>query len=145
MIEFFIPSTPVPQGRPRFVKRGKTSVAYDPAKSRDYKSWVRTCGLKAMAEVQATPYQRDIPLCMRLEIYIHRPRGHYGSGRNKEQLKDSAPRMPTTKPDCSNVQKGIEDALESICYEADQQITHVTVQKRYGAPGVLVMLWEDKL
>lgn len=132
MIEFFIPSTPVPQGRPRFARQ--TGRAYDPAKSRDYKSWVRTCALQAMGEAKAKPYQRDIPLCMRLEIYIQRPKS-----------KPKRFELPTTKPDCSNVQKGIEDALESICYEADQQITHVTVQKRYGAPGVMVMIFEDKL
>lgn len=130
-IEFFVPGTPTPQGRPKFVKA--TGRAYDPAKSRDYKSWVRQCSVEAMKG--RPPIQRDIPLCLTLIVYLQRP---------KTLPKRCV--FPTKKPDCSNIQKGIEDAMESICYEADQQITSTRVRKRYGdTPGVLVKIREDKL
>lgn len=38
---FEVPGEPVAQGRPRFSRRGGFITAYDPAKSRNYKSAVR--------------------------------------------------------------------------------------------------------
>jgi len=135
MIQFFVPSTPVAQGRPRISARGGFARAYDPAKSRDYKSWVRTCAIEAMTLTGAERYQRDIPLTMRLEVFILRPKS-----------KPKCYELPTTKPDNTNYAKGIEDALNSICYDDDSQITTSIIKKRYASdPGVLVIIHEDKL
>jgi Holliday junction resolvase RusA-like endonuclease len=79
---------------------------------------------------------RDIPLGIRVEISLERP---------KSRTPKRYP-LPTAKPDCDNVLKGIQDALESICYQADQQIVSATVQKRYAdAPGVTVFLWDESI
>lgn len=135
MIEFFIPSTPVAQGRPIVSTVTGRVRMRDPKKSSDYKSWVRQCAVEYMRDMDKEMYARDIPLCMRIEVFIIRP-------------KSKAKRfiLPTTKPDCSNYVKGIEDALNSICYHDDSQITTLMVKKRYSErPGVLVYIWEDKV
>lgn len=135
MIEFWVPSTPVAQGRPRITTIGGKGRAYDPKKSVDYKSWVRQCAVDYMASAGKVMYPRDEPLCMRLEVSIVRP----GSKPKRYQI-------PTTKPDCSNYAKGIEDALNSICYHDDSQLSTIMVKKRYAeTPGVLVLIWPDKL
>jgi len=134
MIEVFITGTPVSQSRPRFARRGAFVTTYDAAPAKDYKAYVRMVAGQYMAAMGLEPIKRDIPLCIRLEIGLQRPK-----------TKPKRYVLPTSKPDCDNFFKGITDAMESICYEADQQITHVTIQKRYSEqPGVLVMIWEDK-
>ena len=110
-------------------------TTYDAAPAKDYKAYVKMVAAQHMSSTSAERFKRDIPLCVRLEIGIQRPKS-----KPKRYV------LPTSKPDADNFFKGITDALESICYEADQQITHVTIQKRYSEqPGVLVMIWEDKL
>ena len=54
--------------------------------------------------------------------------------------------MPhTSKPDCDNVLKGLQDAMESIVYQADQQIVKVSVLKEYSTtPGVTITIQEFK-
>ena len=39
---------------------------------------------------------------------------------------------PTVKPDCSNVLKGIEDAMNGIVYVDDAQIVQLSVRKIYS-------------
>lgn len=134
MISFFIPSTPVAQSRPRFARRGAHVVAYDAAPARDYKSWVRSCAVDAMALSGSQMYHRDTPLMLRAEINLQRP---------KSKAKRFV--MPTSKPDCDNVLKGLQDAMESIVYQADQQIVKVSVIKRYSiTPGVTITVQEYK-
>lgn len=135
MIEFFISGTPVAQSRPRFARRGQFVTTYDAAPSKDYKAYIKMVAAQYMADLKVERFKRDVPLCVRLEIGLQRPK-----------TKPKRYVLPTSKPDCDNICKGALDALESICYEADQQITHVTIQKRYSdRPGVLVMIFEDKI
>lgn len=39
---------------------------------------------------------------------------------------------PTSKPDCSNVLKAVEDAMNGIVYRDDSQIVVLSVRKVYG-------------
>lgn len=136
MIEFHIPGTPVAQSRPRFTRRDNFVATYDAAPAKDYKSWVRMCATTYMKEQGIKMIPRDVPLALTVVIDLQKPK--------------SAPKTreiyPTKKPDCDNVLKGIQDAMESICYEADQQIVDVRVIKRYttSEPGVHIRLWESK-
>lgn len=132
MIEFTVPGQPVAQARPKFARRGSFTVAYDPAKCKDYKSWVKTCAIQEMDRTGHKPYDRDAALALSVIIFLQRP---------KSSKKDA---LPTKKPDCDNVLKGIQDALESICYVADQQIISVSVTKVYvdSDPRVSVVIRE---
>jgi Holliday junction resolvase RusA-like endonuclease len=135
MIEFWIPSTPVAQGRPKASTIGDKVRMYDPKKSGEYKNWVRQCAVEYMTMTGKVMFPRDIPLCMRVEIFIVRP---------KSKPKRYA--IPTTKPDNTNYAKGIEDALNSVCYHDDSQLSTTMQKKRYSEnPGVRVFIWEDKI
>lgn len=134
MISIFIPGTPVAQSRPRFARRGSFVTTYDAAPAKDYKSWVKSCAVEAMQAHGLTIIKRDVPLSLRVVIGLARPKS-----RPKRHTK------PTTKPDCDNVLKGLQDAMESIVYEADQQIVAVSVRKQYSdVPGVIITIHEDK-
>ena len=52
---------------------------------------------------------------------------------------------PVKRPDATNLQKNIEDALQGICYENDSAVVDVRTRKRYGDPArveIEVSEWE---
>jgi Holliday junction resolvase RusA-like endonuclease len=56
-------------------------------------------------------FAKAVPLSLDCTFYVKRNKGHYGTGRNAEVLKDWAPEYPTGKPDRSNLEKMVEDCL----------------------------------
>jgi Holliday junction resolvase RusA-like endonuclease len=113
-ISITIPGEPVAQGRPRFTASGGYVKAYDPAKSKDYKQYVRLA-----AAQQATGKPLEGALVMSLRVYRPIPKSF--SGRRRAQAEAGAIR-PETKPDLDNYVKGIKDALRGICWHDDSQV-----------------------
>lgn len=105
---------PVAQSRPRFSRQGGFVKAYDPAKSRDYKQYVR---LVAAQDAPAVPVTGAVLLS--LKIYRAMPKS---MSKAKREAALAGQLRPTTKPDVSNVLKGVEDALKGLWYADDSQI-----------------------
>ena len=105
---------PVAQGRPRFSRQGGFVKAYDPAKSRDYKQYVR---LVASEDAPEAPVTGAVVLSLR--IYRAVPKS---MSKRKREAALAGRLRPTTKPDVSNVLKGVEDALKGLWYADDSQI-----------------------
>lgn len=105
---------PVAQGRPRFSRQGGFVKAYDPAKSRDYKSYVR---LVAAQTAPAGPVTGAVILSLKIYRSIPKTMPKY-----KRELALAGQIRPVTKPDVSNVLKGVEDALKGLWYKDDSQI-----------------------
>ena len=105
---------PVAQGRPRFSRQGGFVKAYDPAKSRDYKQYVR---LVAAQDAPAVPVTGAVLLS--LKSYRAMPKS---MSKAKREAALAGQLRPTTKPDVSNVLKGVEDALKGLWYADDSQI-----------------------
>ena len=112
---------PVAQGRPRFSRQGGFMRAYDPDKSREYKKYVR---LVAAQDAPAVPVTGAVVLS--LKIYRAVPKS---MSKRKREAALAGKLRPTTKPDVSNVLKGVEDALKGVWYVDDSQIVG------YGALG----------
>ena len=115
---------PVAKGRPR---AGKGRV-YTPKKTRDFER-----ELKALAKIQ----YKSKPLTGALELVlvfeIERPK----SVSVKKRL------YPTVKPDCSNLAKATEDALNGVLFEDDSQVVKLIISKKYSNKGrILVMASE---
>ncbi|MFI9026381.1 RusA family crossover junction endodeoxyribonuclease [Streptomyces sp. NPDC053560] len=62
-----------------------------------------------------------------------RPKSHYGTGRNKGELKPSAPARPATVPDLSKLARSTEDAVTTAGgYRDDALIVgYRRLEKRY--------------
>ena len=112
---------PVAQGRPRFSRQGGFAKAYDPAKSRDYKQYVR---LVAAQDAPAVPVTGAVILSLKIYRAVPKSMPKY-----KREAALAGVLRPTTKPDVSNVLKGVEDALKGVWYADDSQIVG------YGALG----------
>ena len=127
---------PVAQGRPRFSRQGGFVKAYDPSKSRDYKSYVR---LIAAQNAPDSPVEGAIELSLR--IYRAIPKG---MPKYKREAAKAGTLRPVTKPDVTNVLKGVEDALQGVWYKDDSQIVGFGVLGKWydERPRIEIMMRE---
>lgn len=141
-IAFFVQGIPKPAGSKRgfAIKKGGQYtgrvVISDACKgSRDWKTDVSRA---AQNEYQGDLW--DCPITLTLTFYMPRPRSHL---RTNGQLKDNAPKTPTTRPDVLKLARGVEDALTSIIWKDDSLIVNEHLHKRYGErPGVQIEIRE---
>lgn len=76
------------------------------------------------------------------QFFVVRAKGHFGTGRNADVLRDDAPDYPTGRPDLSNMAKLAEDALTSRAWEDDDQVVRLEARKAFAArPGTLIHVW----
>ena len=122
-LTFSLPGDPVPQPRARVSTRGGFARAYTPAEHPIHA--YRQAIAAAAREAGATPTDAA-PITLIVDLVFGRPKSHY----RKSGLKPDAPRLP--RPDCSNVLKGIEDALNGVAWVDDTQVGRVVVEKSYG-------------
>lgn len=127
---------PVAQGRPRFSRQGGFVKAYDPAKSRDYKSYVRL-----IAAQNAPDSLVEGAIEFSLRIYRAIPKG---MPKYKREAAKEGRLRPVTKPDVSNVLKGVEDALKGVWYKDDSQIVGYGVLGKWydERPRIEIMMRE---
>lgn len=64
-----------------------------------------------------------------------RPKGHYGTGRNADTLKPSAPVWHTVKPDGDKLARAVGDALKGVVLRDDCVIAKWEIVKMYGHPA----------
>jgi Holliday junction resolvase RusA-like endonuclease len=124
-ISFTIPGAPVGKGRPRFARRGRFTAVYTPEKTASFENLVK---LKAEEAMQgSSPIAGAVSVELTLCVPIP---ASFSKKKRAAALNDEI--FPTTKPDCSNVQKGVEDAMNGIVYNDDKQIVRVLVKKFYA-------------
>lgn len=85
----------------------------------------------------------DGPLMLTATFYRPRPASHFGSGRNREVLKPSAPLFPTVRPDTTKLLRAVEDAITGIWLKDDAQIVRQVVAKEWGTPARVEMRLEQ--
>lgn len=136
-LEFFIPGLPKPQGRPRAFSRGKFIKVYSPQTE-----WRCNC-TKMSADLLALYGQFNEAICVSIEYYFQRPSSHYGTGKNRDQLKKSAPKYHIKKPDNDNLNKAVLDAFgDAGLIKNDSQVVNLISRKVYttGQQGALVKI-----
>ena len=69
------------------------------------------------------------PVSASYRFFFKRPASHYGTGRNADTLKKSAPDMHTQRPDLVNLIKCMEDALTGIIWRDDSQVREIDAVK----------------
>ncbi len=67
-----------------------------------------------------------------IQFYRPRPRSHFGSGKNSDKLKPSAPAHPITRPDNSKLVRAVEDALKGVVWKDDSQVVLGVQAKEFG-------------
>lgn len=126
-LKFIAPGTPVAKGRARVSSRGGFIRHYTPEKTVSYENTVRGYAVQAMRK--ANMQIIDVPCGLELMIYMPIPAKW--SKSKKEKAKKGELR-PGIKPDCSNLAKAIEDAMNGVVYTDDKFICALYIQKFYS-------------
>lgn len=122
-ITFSVSGEPIPQPRPRVTTRGGFGRAYVPHDHaiHAYRGMIAAEAKKA----GATPTDKA-PLTVIIDFVFSRPKSHF----RKSGLRDDAPRLP--RADCTNLAKGVEDALNGVAWVDDTQVGKLIIEKSYG-------------
>ena len=90
------------------------------------------------------------PVCVDITFFFARPKGHYGTGKNADKLKPSAPEHCTSSAH-GDIDKLCRSTLDGLAVRSggnvlkdDSQVVGLTCRKRYASaeesPGALVSL-----
>ena len=138
-LEFRVYGTPAPQGSKRHVGNGLMVES-----SKKVKPWRQDVVAAAIEAAEQTPDFTPFigPVKIRVEFVFTRPKAHYGTGRNADVLKLSAPRWVDKKPDIDKLLRATFDALSTAgVWRDDNQAAQVFASKSYGdQPGALIHL-----
>jgi len=113
------------QMRHRHTSVGKFVRTYDPSAE-------KKLTFAGILQQNAPEKPIDGPIFLELTFYMRRPKSHYGTGKNSEILKDSAPEWHTSKPDGDNLEKFVTDSMNRIYYRDDSLICFVIRKKVYS-------------
>ena len=122
IIKFTVLGSPKALKRHRTFRRGNFVGSYDPSLN-DKADFLAKCRENAPKE----PW--DEPIKLTVDFYFDRPKVHFNS---RGQVKDSASRVHTSRPDIDNCIKLIMDALNKIYWHDDSQICILHAYKRYN-------------
>jgi Holliday junction resolvase RusA-like endonuclease len=144
-IKLFIPGIPQSRGSKRAfpfkTRSGKlaVSVSDNNPRSRDWMASIADSIYCEMRRCDRPPLGG--PIGLRMTFTMPRPKSHYGTGRNANALKPTAPKYHTSKPDRGKLARAVEDALTGVAYLDDAHVCCGPIEKVYGdAPGVEIEL-----
>lgn len=146
-VMFWVPGRPQPAGSKRaFPIRRKTgamgvAVTDDNPATKGWQAVVLWEAAGAMDSAGAEMFAG--PLGLAVTFTLRRPKGHFGSGRNADKLRDSAPRWPIVKPDATKLLRAVEDAMSGVVWRDDAQVVEQMASKVYGSPeGAQIAVWK---
>lgn len=135
-----------PRGQPRgrtfqHKKTGKMVTVSTPSGTR-IETWRDMILWSASQHRPVTPLEG--PVYLMLDFIFRRPKNHFRTGKFSGQLKKSAPKWHTTKPDDENCERPIKDCLENLgFYRNDSQVCYAVKRKIYGpVPKVEIVVFE---
>lgn len=139
IVSFFCQGEPVAQPRVRVVRVGKCVRMGGANKSHAihrWKDYLRHDAQKAMLGLTLA----EGPIALELTFLMPRP--------TSMPRKSAGLLIPHTKrPDLDNLEKAVKDALNTIVWRDDSQVSNVAKRKRYvrgaEAPGVHVRVMVD--
>lgn len=120
---FTILGEPVPQGRPRFFRRGRFIGTYDPQKSQDFKQKV------ALFAKTAGVTLSDKAIKIRLDFWLPRPKSLYRKSDPEFGM------FCSKRPDIDNLIKAVLDGLNGIAFKDDGQVCELQARKFYHSKG----------
>ena len=109
-------------------KTGKIIVTDDNPKGRPWRADVQAAARRAIELTELL----QCPLVLEVVFYFVRPKSHYGTGKNANILKASAPTSHKTKPDTTKLLRAIEDALTGVLWRDDSQVCYQVASKAYA-------------
>jgi Holliday junction resolvase RusA-like endonuclease len=155
-LALIVHGTPSPKGSLAYKGHTKKGVPVLQEQVRRSPQWrqrvVNNLVEYAQSHTLPTP-KRDVPIGLEVTFTFPRPTSHYGTGRNHNTLKPSAPAYPTghNLGDTDKLLRNILDAMQDAGIVADDaQVVEVTGRKTYPDsndpdalphPGALIRIY----
>jgi Holliday junction resolvase RusA-like endonuclease len=118
---------PVSQIRPRFARRGRGVVTYDPPKVAAYKRTIHLLASQFMHVAGLDPFAGAISL----SVTFYRPI-QKSISKKEHEARSNGLTLPTVKSDLDNYVKALLDGCNGAIYEDDRQIVDLYARKRYS-------------
>lgn len=131
---------PVAQGRPRFSRQGGFVKAYDPEKSKAYKSLIRLELRPLLSNPDFTPIDKACSLF--LKVFRAIPNSF---SKKKRYAASEGVIRPITKPDTDNYVKGVLDALNGTVLKDDSVVCEIFAQKFYSERPRIEVVIEERV
>jgi len=117
-ISFFVPGDPVP-----FARTGANGAQrFTPKKQRNGMAVARLCAERAMIEAGRKPIEGPVQLTVRAIFVIP---------ASWPKKKQAAAHWKCSKPDLDNIVKLIKDAVKSVVWIDDAQVSKLDAEKIY--------------
>lgn len=127
-MKLIIPGKPISKNRPRFARRGKFTTTYS--------DQVAESGKFFLACREQVTEKFAGALRVHMVFSIPRPKSHYGTGKNANKLKPTAPNYPDgSRQDLDNLEKFTWDCLNGLSWNDDRQIVESLSRKVWAEPG----------
>jgi len=137
----FVEGVPISQGSMVSNGAGRGMRHSNHAKLRPWRAQI----ISMLNRHRPEDWDPSAPISLTATFRLLRPQGHYGSGKNSNRLKPSAPEFHTVKSDLDKQLRSVLDSIEqSGLVRGDQQICSINATKRWcvepEVPGVLLTL-----
>lgn len=140
-----VPGVPRPQGKIITRRHGLRGIGHHPRHVTDHRDKVGWAIRRAWSEhVKGHgPLRFDAAIRLELIFTFPRPKSHFGTGRNTDQLKAWAPSQHTQTPDVDKLSRLVCDALEGTkLIRNDSQVCELSATKRWAAqPSTTIHVW----
>ena len=123
-MKVIIPGKPIAKARPRFFRRGKFVGTYNGQQTEEGK-------FLALCHEQITWQPVSLAIGVFMIFRFPRPKSHYGTGKNAEKLKATAPMYHTQRPDIDNLEKFVADCLNGVAWVDDCQVVKCVTHKEW--------------
>lgn len=131
LLRAIIPGTPQPQGSKRVFRSGY--MTEDNPKLKPWRADAITYLQSAAEAYDAATVPITTPVSVEATFYYSRPASHFGTGRNADRLKASAPTYKHTTPDLDKLARALGDALtQAGILRDDALIVRWTLVKRWA-------------
>lgn len=145
-IKLIIPGPPVGQGSVRALRSARAGAPSiirpnNPEQLARFRADIRTA-VDDLDEPTRAALPLEGPVAVGILASLARPRAHYRTGAHFDELRPSAPVLPTRTPDIDKVARAVLDALVSAgVLDDDAQVAELIVWKRYaqGHPSTEVL------
>jgi len=125
---------PVATARPRsFMLHGEIQVYDKQRKQRN--EFIHLLNQAVKAKYGRFPYFSG-PVELTVVFHVPRAASHYGTGKNSDQVKASAPKYPT-RSDIDNYCKFVMDCLNKRAFHDDRQVVRLIAEKRFSDKGMI--------